>query len=143
MAAAFGFSVGDFINGIKLVTDLVSALRDSQGSSSEFLELSSQLYGLEQALIFAKSLKFFEDEIAQFTALHLAIGRCRVTIDAFMNSIAKYQPLLRPCGSSSQYRDAIRKIQWRLCKREDIGRFRAVIGFHIYSIQALTHTIQA
>ena len=143
MAAAFGFSVSDFIDGIRLVADLIGALRDAQGSSSEFLELNSQLYGLEQALMLAKSLKFFASETAQFTALHFAIDRCRATIDAFIESITKYQPYLRLNGSSNSYKNVVRKVQWRLLKREDIGRFRAVIGFHLHSIQALTQNIQA
>ena len=56
MAAAFGFSVGDFVNGINLVKDVIKALKDSTGSSKEYLELIAELRTLESALLDVKAL---------------------------------------------------------------------------------------
>jgi uncharacterized protein YbjQ (UPF0145 family) len=55
MAAAFGFSAGDFITGINLVKDIIKALNDSRGSSKEYLEVITELRGLEVALIHVKA----------------------------------------------------------------------------------------
>jgi hypothetical protein len=56
MGTPFGFSAGDFITGINLVRDIIKALRDSTGSQREYLELITELRGLELALIQIKAL---------------------------------------------------------------------------------------
>lgn len=56
MAAAFGFSAGDFIAAISLVRDLGKALHDSNGSSREYRELIRELHSLETSLLEVKAL---------------------------------------------------------------------------------------
>ena len=134
---SFGFSVGDFISGINLIKELIEALKEYKGSSQEFLELNNELHELERAMLDAKTLQWCPDEAAQCAALQHAITLCRASIDNFMHTISKYPPHLRLGGSLNRHKDMLRKVQWRFCKREDVVRFRAQIGFHARSIQML------
>jgi hypothetical protein len=56
--------------------------------------------------------------------------------------VTKYQSHLRLGGSQRPWQDAIRKIQWRLSRREDIERFRSAIAFHTQTLQILLITTQ-
>ena len=51
MSVGFGFSVGDFIAALELVSTVIDALRQSGEASVEYRELLRQLYGLETALL--------------------------------------------------------------------------------------------
>ena len=44
MSVGFGFSAGDFIAALELVTTVVNALRESGDSSTEYQSLIKQLY---------------------------------------------------------------------------------------------------
>lgn len=134
MAAAFRFSTGDFIAAIGLVRDVTKALCDSNGSSREYMELIHELHTLETALPEVRILDVELEQHAQRAALRYAIGQCQQTIDDFLGSLSKYHPCLRTAGSSSLWKDALRRIQWQFCKKEDWVRFRIEVGFHAQAI---------
>lgn len=142
MATGFGFSTGDFIAGINLIQTLIKALSDSKGSSKEYLELIAELRILEEALLEVKALDLEVERRAQHAALGQAAIQCQDSIDSFLKDLAKYHPCLRLGGSVCAWKDTLRKIQWRLCKKEYLVRFRAEIGFHVQSIQMLMLTVQ-
>lgn len=99
---SFGFSAGDFISALELVGTVISALRSSGGSSSEYRALVSQLYTLETALLEVKRLELDEEQHAQVIALRQAAAQCQRAIDAFWQKIKKYQPSLRTEGSGDK-----------------------------------------
>ena len=142
MALAFGFSTGDTITGIGLIKDLITAIQDSKGSSREYLEVISELWGLESALLEVKKLPFRDEQHQQQAVLREAVVRCRTCIDDFLTTITKYHSHLRLDGSQRPWQDAIRKMQWRLSKKEDIERFRSAIVFHTQALQILLVTTQ-
>jgi hypothetical protein len=142
MATGFGFSTGDFIAGISLVQEFIKALNDSRGSSQEYLELIAELRTLETALLEVKTLDLAVEQRPQRAALRQAVTQCQNSIDSFLRDLAKYHPYLRLGGSVCAWKDTLRKIQWRFCKKKDLVQFRAEIGFHAQSIQMLMLTIQ-
>lgn len=142
MAAAFGFSVGDFINGIILVKDVITVLRESGGSSQEFIDVINRLYSLERTMLNIKTLQTGSDDLLQQVALLPIIALCQSSIDRFLKGIGKYQPHLRLGGSNSRYLTGLRKIQWRLCKSKDLRRFQDEIADHMRILQLLMERIQ-
>ena len=142
MAVPFGFSAGDFIAALKLVKDVIDALRDSGGASEEYRELINELYTLETALLEVKRVELDDEQHAQRVALQQAASQCHRTIDEFWTKIRKYQPHLRAGGSVSKVKDGWRKVQWALCKKEDIADFRAKLKGHTGSINILLTTVQ-
>ena len=144
MSVGFGFSVGDFVAALELVGTIIDALRDSGSASAEYRELLRVLYSLETALIQVKRLEVHESQHAELIALRQAASQCQRTIDNFWSKIKKYQPHL---GSGSEYSDihlrtAWTKIKWAVCKRDDLGRFKADLIGHTESIQLLLAVIQ-
>jgi hypothetical protein len=96
MAAAFGFSIGDFINGIILVKDVIQALSDSRGSSKEYSETMSQLHILKLALGQIEGQFAVLQSSTHWTALAGTLTSCRAVIDDFLQGIEKYHVLSQP-----------------------------------------------
>ncbi|CZR53653.1 uncharacterized protein PAC_03533 [Phialocephala subalpina] len=141
MSVGFGFSAGDFIAALQLVSTVIDALRDSGDSSTEYRALISQLFTLETALLTVKRLEVDDEQHAEYIALRQAACQCQRTIDAFWEKIKKYQPSLRTGGSGSRVRDGWRKIQWALCKKDDLVKFKADLVGHTESIELLLTTL--
>ncbi|OBT55540.1 hypothetical protein VE04_04276 [Pseudogymnoascus sp. 24MN13] len=139
---SFGFSVGDFITALELVATVVAALRENGGASSEYREIIRQLYSLETALISVKRLEVDPAQNAELVSLQQAAAQCQLTIDSFWKKVQKYQPHLRAGGSSSRLKDGWMKIQWAMCKKEDVARFKADLVGHTESIQLLLVAMQ-
>lgn len=117
-------------------------MEDSAGSSSEYRELIKELYALERALLEVKSLDVDPSQNTQQAALRQAATQCQETIDAFLQTVGKYQPALSSGISRSSLKDGLRKIQWALCKKDDVENFRAKISGHTGAINLLLMTIQ-
>jgi hypothetical protein len=141
MSIGFGFSAGDFIAAINLVSTVIDALRESGDSSSEYRELIGQLYTLETGLLRVKQLDLDDSQHAEIIALRQAAAQCQRTIDDFWKTIQKYQPSLRAGGSGSRAKDGWMKIKWALCK-EDLVKFKADLVGHTQSIELLLATVQ-
>jgi hypothetical protein len=143
MAAFFGFSAGDFMTGITLVKDIIKALNDSKGSSKEYLEVIAELRGLEIALIHVRAQYNDTAQIAQRSALRQAVQDCETCIEVFLQSLQTYNGHLGINGSGNKWKDAIRKVQWRLCKAEELTSFHLKIASHVQNLEMLLATIQA
>lgn len=142
MPVGFGFSASDFIAAINLVKEVIDALRESGGAGSEYQELIRELHSLEIALLEVKRLELDDSQHHQVVALRHAASQCQRTIDNFCKTIQKYQPHLRAEGSNAKFRDGWRKIQWALCKKDDLLNFRAEVMGHTISINLLLTTVQ-
>jgi hypothetical protein len=150
MSIGFGFSVGDFISAVELVSTVIDALRSSSSASTEYRELLSQLLSLESALLQVKRLEP-EFQCAEFFALQLAASQCKTAIDAFLERVKAYQPHLGNDGSEGgitlgdMKKGAKRrwmKVKWAICKKEDVRKFQADLVGHTASIQLLLTTVQ-
>lgn len=141
MSVGFGFSAGDFIAAISLVSTVIDALRDSGDSSSEYRALIAQLYTLETALLRVKQFDLDGEQHAEIIALRQAASQCQNTIDGFLEKIKKYQPSLRTGGSGSRVKDSWKKVKWALCKKDDLAKFKADLVAHTESIELLLMTL--
>ncbi|CZR66941.1 uncharacterized protein PAC_16841 [Phialocephala subalpina] len=77
LSVGFGFSAGDFIAALQLVSTVIDALRDSGDSSTEYRALISQLFTLEIALLTVKRLEVDDEQHAEFIALRQAACQCQ------------------------------------------------------------------
>ena len=143
MAAPFGFSVGDFIGALNLVSDVIDALRESGQASTEYRELLRQLYSLETALIQVKRLSLEQAQQSELAALKHAAVSCQETINAFGNKTRSYEPY-RWCqeASSLGIRGRWKKIKWSLFRKNDVDKFKADLAGHTVAIQLLLSTVQ-
>ena len=142
MAAAFGFSCGDFIAAVELVTTVVNALSESSEATQEYSELLRQLYSLNIALLQVKSLHVGDSQHSELVGIRQAAAQCHQTIDAFWQKIQKYQPHLQSNGSSSRVKDGWMKIKWAVCKKDEVAKFKADLAGHTESILMLLAVVQ-
>jgi len=152
MSVGFGFSIGDFLAAIDLVSTVITALRSSSSASLEYRELIAQLISLENALLQVKRLEFEEGQYAEIIALRQAAAQCQWTIDAFLKKVLKYQPHLSNDGAVTvggsdrvrgvELKKAWMKIRWAICRKEDVKTFKADLVGHTESIQLLLATVQ-
>jgi hypothetical protein len=142
MSFGFGFSVGDFVTALELVGTVIDALRESGEASTQYRELVCQLLNLETALLRVKRLELHESQRTESVELHNAVSRCQKTIDEFLKTIQKYQPHLNSGGSRFGAKDALMRIRWTLCKREDVTRFKSDLLGHTAAIELLLTTLQ-
>ncbi|KAL8672808.1 MAG: hypothetical protein Q9168_002745 [Polycauliona sp. 1 TL-2023] len=146
MSAGFGFSVGDIVGGLKLIKQSIEAFQDTKGSSATYRALIHEIDSLKDGLEAIEDLSLdqrFGPKSKQCLAVQEGVARCWHCIDSFLSTTAKYQPWLAEDAPPGFRRKAcLRKIQWALCKKDDISRFRAQLERHCSSINMLLVTLQ-
>lgn len=142
MPVGFGFSAGDFIAALKLVSTVIDVVRDSGEASAEYRELVYELYSLETALLHVKRLNEVEILPSEIVALRQAAAQCQSTIDGFWRKVQKYQPHFNSAESSLSVKRGWMKIRWALCRKDDLLRFKADISGHTQAINLLLNAIQ-
>ena len=145
MVFPLGVSVGDFIAGINLLCDSIQALNDVHGASSQYQQLLTSLDSLKAALVQIESLQLDASQAIQHQALRKETESCRQCINHFLERIDKYgvlQTTSQPRWSLVAVKNAARKIQWGLFKKEDVAQFQAVLSMRSDSIQMLLLTLQ-
>jgi len=143
MSVGFGFSPGDFISALNLVSTVITALQDAGGAGSEYRELMRELYTLESAFIRVKDLELEDSQGAQRTALRQAASQCQRTIDEFWKRTQKYQTHLSQSGHGAvDVKGAWMKVKWALYKKEDLVRFKADLEGHARGIEMLLAVVQ-
>ena len=145
MPVPFGFSIGDFINGIELLLDAVKSLHDTNGAQDDYKELGRELKHLRNGFEGIKALSLDPAQPVQSSAANAAVHDCLSCLDGFIPRNAKFSSL----GSTpaSQWTVAGLKNRWRmvqsaLWKKADIARFRSQVQQHAEAIQMLLATIQ-
>ena len=138
MSVGFGFSAGDFIAALALVSTVIDALREAGGAGAEYRELLRQLHTLETALLRVKRLDLKDVQNTERIALQQAASQCQRTIDDFWQKIQKYHSHLGQRGS--RIKSEWMKIRWTTCRKEDISKFRTDIAAHTMSIGETTNS---
>ena len=140
---AFGFSFGDCVAGIQLVKDLITALNDTVGAKVQYRRLISELHGLERALTEVRYLQVEDSRASQKIALEQAAFQCQESIEGFLKRNVKFKASLGVETTSSKWswRANLHKIQWALCKENDVDKLRAEITGHTLTINTLLTTM--
>lgn len=136
MAAAFGFSTGDFVAGIRLVGDVIEALKETAGASSAYQALISELYLLQYLLILVRRLHLNESASARPVILQV-VANFQHTIDSFLQKKAKFAPHLSQGGSILKSKNALRRVQWRFFREKDVRALRSDLTLQIGVINTL------
>jgi hypothetical protein len=140
---AFGFSFSDFIGGINLVRDLVTALQDGAGAKVQYRSLITELINLERALTEVRFLKVDDHHASQKIALEQMAMQCQECIEGFLRQNAKFSTTLgaQTTFSKWSWRANIHKIQWAMCQEDAVDKLRAEITGHTLTINTLLATI--
>jgi hypothetical protein len=137
-------SAGDVIALSILIKDVIKALDDSSGSSTEYQEIVRELWSLDKALLEVEHLSRTYDTTAELNALSCAARRateqCRLHISKFLDKIKSYNRSLGPGGSGNRLKDAARKVQWTFAQKDELVKFRTEINGHASAINMLLIT---
>jgi hypothetical protein len=131
MPVPFDFSVGDFIAGIKLLKNAVDSLSDARGATVDYAELRKTLVSLDKALDAANQLTAPEHR----AAVDAEVAGCKSCVKMFLSDFAKFELLRTGFANTSKLTFAFRKLQWSLCKKEDVQRFKEHLQTHTTALQ--------
>lgn len=143
VSLTFG-SVGDIIALCIIIKDLVKALDESSGASSEYQEVIRELWALDRVLLEIELLWRTSAETIELNALrvtaHRIVDQCRHSIENFLVKVRKHEKSLREGGSKNRIRDAAAKIHWQFMQSSGLTKFRAEINAHCSAISMLLVT---
>jgi uncharacterized protein YbjQ (UPF0145 family) len=128
---SFGFSAGDFVTAGIIIKDIISCLKDSGGSASEYQELARELESLQVSLDNIQKLKVPSFQDASFKALQFMALNCQITLDEFRVKINKYRTLEDSKGMRNSWG---KKIKWQVLMKDDVQKLRMYLGVHIASM---------
>ena len=142
MAVGFGFSVSDICNAFKLLRASINSLDERHGAASHYAGLLSEIKLLQDGIQEIEDL-LLDDSLPrdQTQALQRAVEACQRSIDGFIEATSKFQPHLTGVKSHN-ISTRIRKVQWALCQKDDVERFRKELERHVSSINMLLLTLQ-
>ena len=147
-APPFGFSVGDFVACASLIGDIVRALNNVKGSTSEYRALSETLQSLNQALTISHIVYLQWDTAVihpqyrnNASALLKGMGdvrqKCLDLMQIFLNKVRHYDDAFVEERGSRAARDW-RKVTW-LSKRGDVKTLREELNLHLQTLQEFTN----
>lgn len=139
----FGFSVGDVLAGLHVVRKLIRALNETAGSRVTYRKLVLELSNLEDALTGAQDLQLQPIQAAQKIALEHVAQQCQQSIESFLTKNAKFENSLGIQPSLSNWRSNLHKVQWALCKDNEIEELRTEISAHSTTLTLILSTIQS
>ena len=133
---SFGFSAGDFLASISLITKVVKALNASTGSVAEVKTLSGTFDSLETDILTSEVVyKQFEEisgndgislvAINMRSSIERERQHCDKILESFMKTLKPYQDSFSESGSSKLVRHA-RKIGWLRRKDDVVGLDRSL-----------------
>ena len=135
--AAFGWSAGDIITAISVVTKVVSALKDAGGASEQYQQTITDLETLEVVLQYIQHLKPENSNFAQVSAI---CAQSEASERALRNLIDGFQQFEKRLGGGAPkgwYFGMHRKAQWALFASKEIDKFQSRIGMKLQGIQFL------
>lgn len=134
---SFGFSVGDFLAVGSIIADIVSSLRESGGSKSEYQEIIRELEGLQHALSCLDKLQSSDGCSTSIDSIKYAALSCRRPLEQFLDKIKKYDNALGVWSKPGMIKSAADKLKWAYTQRDEIRKLQAYLNVHVGTINIL------
>jgi hypothetical protein len=146
MSVPFGFSVGDLIAGIGVIKTSIGAFSDTRGAANEYDRLSTTLDSLSGSLAALHKIPLDSaHDIRQHTAIIQSVEQCQQCVNEFLLRVTKYDLLKQngpPRPWAEKVRVAMKKVQWVLCLKGEIARFRDEVQQQVDTIGLLVAALQ-
>lgn len=134
-------SVGDIIAVCLLVKQLIEALDDCRGSSTEYQAVKRELLLLERTLWEVEKASRTFGNRPELNAIcetaRRAVESCKASMEAFSSRLKKYKSTLGSRIPVKPVTAAAMKVRWQVSEKEQLGRFRAEVAAHQSSISTL------
>jgi len=136
-APAFGFSVGDFVATIELISTVIKALRTTHGASSKYIQILNQLENLRGLLDQLRALEPSQDDAEFVNAVRAAAFAAQYPLNGFLEKLQKYDPALNPTHRTKLAGRAVRAVKWGVLVEDEVDKLRACLSGHVLSISLL------
>jgi hypothetical protein len=136
MAVPFGFSVGDFIAAIGLVTKITQALQDSGGAASEYQSLTRDLANLKDALLKVDSAQAGNDTPVAGTILEQT-SVVRKSAQELLDGLGKFEKRLGEQAETGWKHGPARKVQFAVFKSKEINKAKTIIHDQVQNLSVL------
>ena len=143
VAPAFGFSAGDFIAVIALISKVSKALRETEGAASQYQYAAVELDLIHSVLIKVQSLEPSTQNEDLVQKIRLCSATCHTPLSRFVAKIRKFEGHLGASRSSKPVRVVkgvkrnVRKIQWAVTVEKELSKLKASIGPVLQAIEVL------
>jgi hypothetical protein len=127
---SFGFSVGDFLAISQLITHIMSSLKASGGSASDYQELQLELLGLQLVLHKVEHLKGSPTQAPAINGIKVAALNCQFVLESFAEKLKKYEGSLEFGHSRGWVVDTAKKIKWEMAMKREVQDLRAYLLAH-------------
>ncbi|KAG4439656.1 hypothetical protein IFR05_004853 [Cadophora sp. M221] len=135
---SFGWSVGDLIAAINLLTKIGGALREAGGASSEYQDATSFLSTLQITLENLKSLDTISIDVHKVDNLRQQCEHIQVPLATFLDNVnRRYEASLGSLSQCSRLLCAPRKIQWALYTSKKIRHLQERIAVPMAAVNML------
>jgi hypothetical protein len=132
---AFGFSVGDVVSAIQLITKVAKALKETGGASQDFQLLLQELQQLEIILEQLQHVPGTTSAIpSHLNAVKAVALAVQVPLKEFLAKIEKFG---RALSSENVWKKAGRKVEWAITMQEETSKIRAILTMKIVSLSLL------
>lgn len=129
---SFGFSIGDFIAVGRLISDIVSSLRNSK---SEYQHLIDQLLTLQEVLDQVACIDPPEELRITASVIKGTSLRCETILTDFRNKVKKYDQSLGSKGPAGNARKIEQKLRWGASnKATDVQKLQQELASYVGSI---------
>jgi hypothetical protein len=138
MTPAFGFSAGDFISAVGLITKVCKALKDTGGAADEYQSLLTELNLLKtvfEHLAASSSSSSGTNSYGAYIETHTLFTLAKLS--EFLQTIFKFDPRLGKSAPTGWRHGFARKSQWAVVYAKEIEKFRRTIGTQLQSMNLL------
>ena len=136
--SGFGFSVGDFVAGIHLISKVIKALEDSRGAASEYQSLIPELLRLQSLSQELQDIKPDASNLDHVNAVRGMALTFQKPLAEFLEKIEKYKSsLAKDSHVRNSFQGLHRKAQWAIVMPEEIDKLRSMITMKIATISLL------
>ena len=116
--AGFGFSFGDIVTGIQLITKIATAIKDTGGASEDYQLVISQYHRLLQVLRGLQNPILWNSTNLSYDLVSQQALACEKSLEDLRARISKFDNALGPSARKGMHHGIARKIQWALSSPE-------------------------
>lgn len=118
---AFGWSAGDILNSIIIITKICEAFRENGGAASKYAETTSFLEGFKATLSLIKDYTIGSSNAKYTTTINEQIKLIDAPYCQFEMHMLKFCPALGADSTQTEFRKIPKKITWAVKELSEVS----------------------
>lgn len=118
MSVGFGFSFGDIVTGVQLISKIATAIKDTGGASEDYQLVISQYHRLLQVLRELQNPPLRNSTSLSYDLVSEQAFACEKSLEELRARISKFDSALGPSARKGMRHGTARKALWALSPPE-------------------------